>query len=221
VQTCVCTPSGSDHAAANRCMYNPYGCQKPRAEPVAAVEVLVGPSDDVVAPPGDRVLRRVGRDAHRRRRTAFAGSPLNSGEKQVRDPDRIEVRGRGSPSQTNELFSKIANGWISPLFSHRGRNARAFGSQLAKSGEKRSDEKSKSLQIGGLFAARPEEFESPTFGSVDRRSIQLSYGREVAKCSRGNGAGASAPGRWHFPAGSDSWPAAASRKRRGRDSNPR
>jgi hypothetical protein len=95
------------------------------------------------------------------------------------------------------------------------------GSQLAKSGEKRSDEKSKSLQIGGLFAARPEEFESPTFGSVDRRSIQLSYGREVAKCSRGNGAGASAPGRWHFPAGSDSWPAAASRKRRGRDSNPR
>ena len=24
---------------------------------------------------------------------------------------------------------------------------------------------------------RPEEFESPTFGSVDQRSIQLSYGR--------------------------------------------
>jgi hypothetical protein len=36
----------------------------------------------------------------------------------------------------------------------------------------------------GGFVTRPERFELPTFGSVDRRSIQLSYGRLAVDSNR-------------------------------------
>src|SRR5690348_15758802 len=62
----------------------------------------------------------------------------------------------------------------------------------------RLPENEKAPAVQGLFEARPRGFEPLTFGSVDRRSIQLSYGR---KCG----------------AADESSPP----ERRGRDSNPR
>jgi hypothetical protein len=50
------------------------------------------------------------------------------------------------------------------------------------------------------FETRPERFELPTFGSVDRRSIQLSYGRLVARHRSGQARmGGPAPGKHLAP----------------------
>ena len=83
-------------------------------------------------------------------------------------------------------------------------------------------EGTKKPSVWRAFVARPERFELPTFGSVDRRSIQLSYGREVAKCSREDPRArrpAQTPDRRELrPAPG---PISTSKQRRGRDSNPR
>ena len=89
--------------------------------------------------------------------------------------------GRSSPGPT------LTASWIPQAMGAWARHTltRTFGTPLVPLPTCRPREDIGNLPvIASDPEARPERFELPTFGSVDRRSIQLSYGRLGAILAR-------------------------------------
>jgi hypothetical protein len=99
-------------------------------------------------------------------------SPLRSGS--------LEVPRRSRRLAGHDCGTVVGGGWSKPPVNAGASNAPRPTGLLPQLGSAHSPLCS--------LSARPERFELSTFGSVDRRSIQLSYGRVCAHLlSRGPG----------------------------------
>jgi hypothetical protein len=76
----------------------------------------------------------------------------------------------------------MAGRWTN-LSAHPVEMPRFYGDILGTYAASSNPSRNQKTLLCRAFVTRPERFELPTFGSVDRRSIQLSYGRVAADSS--------------------------------------